>query len=162
VNRIAVHSELVCPRVTMGHINRRQGWRLLAAVCFLTLGGLHLADAQCKVLSETSQPRQSSAPQFFDVPQFTVAGVTDASTPGGHGTAAAVKTKEALARETVSLSTPNSPSPSRSADEQALRVAAKAPENFDANYQLGKLLFSENKARESLEYLKNATGHIPA
>ena len=80
----------------MGHINRRQGWRLLAAVCFLTLGGLHMADAQCKLLSETSQPRQSSAPQFFDVPQFTVAGVTDASTPGGHGTAAAVKTKEAL------------------------------------------------------------------
>jgi tetratricopeptide (TPR) repeat protein len=71
--------------------------------------------AQCTPLNTPPKPpspaSQSSsstsalgAPEFFDEPQFTVAGVTDASTPGGHGTSMSVRTKEALARDTASLS----------------------------------------------------------
>ncbi|MGC2182280.1 MAG: carboxypeptidase-like regulatory domain-containing protein, partial [Terriglobales bacterium] len=37
------------------------------------------------------------APEFFDEPQFTVAGVTDGTNLGGHGSNAVVRTKESLA-----------------------------------------------------------------
>ncbi len=44
------------------------------------------------------------APDFFDEPHFTVAGVTQASNPGGHGSDTVLRTTEALARATISLS----------------------------------------------------------
>ena len=46
----------------------------------------------------------STAPQFYDEPQFTVAGVADATNLGGHGSDTVVRTKESLAKDTVSLS----------------------------------------------------------
>ena len=46
----------------------------------------------------------SSAPQFFDQPQFTVSGVTDTTTLGGHGSDTVVRTRNSLAKETASLS----------------------------------------------------------
>jgi tetratricopeptide (TPR) repeat protein len=45
----------------------------------------------------------SSKPDFFDDPKFTVAGVTDATSPGGHGSNTVIRTTESLARETASL-----------------------------------------------------------
>lgn len=42
--------------------------------------------------------------EFSDEPQFTVAGVADPTNLGGHGSDVVVRTKEALAKETVSLS----------------------------------------------------------
>ena len=45
----------------------------------------------------------AGAPEFFDEPQFIVAGVTDAYTPGGHGVDTVVRTKEALAKDTAAL-----------------------------------------------------------
>jgi tetratricopeptide (TPR) repeat protein len=42
-------------------------------------------------------------PQFFDEPQFTVAGVTDNTYRGGHGSDTMLRTAEALARATASL-----------------------------------------------------------
>ncbi len=47
--------------------------------------------------------RTGQAPEFFDEPQFTVAGVTEATNSGGHGTDAVVRTSETLAKATVSL-----------------------------------------------------------
>jgi len=41
--------------------------------------------------------------EFSDEPEFTVAGVTDPTNLGGHGSDVVVRTKEALAKETVSL-----------------------------------------------------------
>ena len=42
-------------------------------------------------------------PQFFDEPKFTVAGVTEAMNPGGHGSDTILRTTEALAKDTASL-----------------------------------------------------------
>lgn len=42
-------------------------------------------------------------PQFSDEPQFAVAGVTDVSNLGGHGSDTVVRTREALAEDTASL-----------------------------------------------------------
>src|SRR5215471_19145533 len=47
--------------------------------------------------------KDSQTPQFFDEPQFTVAGVTEAATPGGHGASAIVRTTEAMAKAAASL-----------------------------------------------------------
>ncbi len=55
--------------------------------------------------AKTSEPTKSSTgqPEFFDEPHFTVAGVTDATNLGGHGSDVVVKNSEALARATASL-----------------------------------------------------------
>jgi tetratricopeptide (TPR) repeat protein len=46
------------------------------------------------------------APQFFDEPQFTVAGVTDTTSLGGHGSDTIVRARETIAKDTVSLGKP--------------------------------------------------------
>jgi tetratricopeptide (TPR) repeat protein len=51
----------------------------------------------------TGKPGEQ-APEFFDEPQFTVAGVTEATNTGGHGSDTVLRTTEALAKATVSLS----------------------------------------------------------
>lgn len=43
-------------------------------------------------------------PQFFDEPQFNVAGVTDHTYPGGHGSDNIVRSTDALTKETAALS----------------------------------------------------------
>jgi tetratricopeptide (TPR) repeat protein len=61
-------------------------------------------------------------PEFFDEPQFTVAGVTDATNLGGHGSNTIVRTKESLAKDVATLSasagkpTITDPSPPPSGD----------------------------------------------
>ena len=114
--------------------------------------------------SPTAEASSSSATQteFFDEPEFTVAGVTDSTNLGGHGSDTVVRTKEALAKDTVSLGreshTGSSPAPSLSQTEKSLReAAAHDPGNFEANYRLGTFLVDEGKAREALPYLERGS-----
>jgi len=105
------------------------------------------------------------APEFFDEPQFTVAGVTDGTNLGGHGSNAVVRTKESLARDIASLSASGSRQPSgvvppsaADPDESSLRATAdREPGNFDANHRLGKLLVAGGKASQALTYLERAS-----
>ncbi len=109
---------------------------------------------------QTSEKTSTQAPEFFDEPQFTVAGVAQATNSGGHGSDAVVRTAEALAKATVSLSKePKATSTARSAaTESSLRDAvARDPENFEANRQLGKLLAESGEAKEALPYLEKAS-----
>jgi len=133
----------------------------LAIVVLLNPG---LARAQCqpvapKSQAATSQHASSKQPEFFDEPKFTVAGVTDASNLGGHGSDTIWRTKETLAKETVSLSRNNEPSANlqTAPTEESLRAAAQQADNFDANYTLGRLLLDEGKAREALPYLERSS-----
>src|SRR5262249_19796087 len=66
-------------------------------------------------------------PEFSDEPKFTVGGVTDATSLGGHGSDTVLRTKEALARDTVSLrdSPPRPPLPASSGAEKALCEAVE-------------------------------------
>jgi tetratricopeptide (TPR) repeat protein len=61
----------------------------------------------------------NGVPEFFDEPKFTVAGVTDAASPGGHGSNVALETTEMLAKETVSLGTVNIASGNVSAGKES-------------------------------------------
>ncbi len=69
-----------------------------------------LAQGQCQPIADSAKlaasktPASAAQPEFFDEPQFTVAGVTDTTNLGGHGSNTVVRTKEALAKDVVSLS----------------------------------------------------------
>jgi tetratricopeptide (TPR) repeat protein len=107
----------------------------------------------------------ASQTEFFDEPGFTVAGVTDSTNLGGHGSNTTARTKEALAKDTVSLGKSQAaPSPAAlSSQETSLRVeAAHEPGNFEANHRLGKWLVEAGKAREALSYLKRASQINPS
>ena len=63
----------------------------------------------------SGEPSSSATgrPEFFDEPHFTVAGVTDTTNLGGHGSDSILRNREALAAATAALSKPaagNSPS----------------------------------------------------
>jgi tetratricopeptide (TPR) repeat protein len=78
---------------------------LRAAVLALLLAGFALAQPDvCSALNFRSSG--SSEPQFFDEPQFVVAGVTDDTYRGGHGSGTLLRSTEALAKATASLSGP--------------------------------------------------------
>jgi tetratricopeptide (TPR) repeat protein len=59
-----------------------------------------LAHAQSGACAASAPDAQ---PQFFDQPQFTVAGVTDNTYRGGHGSDTVLRSAEALAKATASL-----------------------------------------------------------
>jgi tetratricopeptide (TPR) repeat protein len=131
-------------------------------------GPCALGGKETKKIDLTLKPAKASAtqsastgtPEFYDAPQFTVAGVTDTTQLGGHGSDTVVRTREGLARETVSLKplANGSSRTSGTAAEKSLREAAeREPESFEANYRFGKQLVDEGKAREALLYLDRAS-----
>jgi len=99
---------------------------------------------------------------FFDEPTFSVAGVTDTTNLGGHGSDTMVRTKDALAKATVSLGTSSNkgsqpPAHSDQREDTLRATVAREPENFEANRNLGTLLVDEGKPREALPYLEQAS-----
>lgn len=108
--------------------------------------------------SEATRPA-TQAPEFFDKPQFAVAGVTDTTNLGGHGSDTIVRTRDTLAKETVSLNKVSASSSLAAASERekSLRASAERdPRSFDANHLLGKALDEDGKAREAILYLDRA------
>lgn len=131
----------------------------------VTLSAIAITSGENKILTlslshaEVSPTHSASAPEFFDQPQFTVAGVTDPASAGGHGSEAIARNTETLAKATAALSD-NSANPAHGAssvNEDAARRAVKlSPEDFTANYGLGKLLADEGKTDEAIVYLAHA------
>ncbi len=72
----------------------------------LTLGSAKATGAQ----SSAAGTSTTGKPEFFDEPAFTVAGVTDTTNLGGHGSNTIVRSKESLAREAAALSKESTPS----------------------------------------------------
>ena len=124
------------------------------------------------------QKSQAAAPQtstdamaFADKPNFTVAGITDWTAVGGHGSDASLRTSEALARETATLK-PNEKAAgvstlpgggAGSATETSLRAAAaQSPGSFEANHQLGEFCFHKGSYREAIPPLEAAYQIDPA
>jgi tetratricopeptide (TPR) repeat protein len=111
------------------------------------------------VLLPAKSPAAGQASEFFDQPRFAVAGVTDTTSLGGHGSDTMVRTRETLAKETVSLSesTPGAEPAAASEQEKWLRASLeRAPYSFEANHLLGKLLDNNGKAREAIPYFERA------
>jgi tetratricopeptide (TPR) repeat protein len=104
------------------------------------------------------------AMEFADTPNFTIAGVTDWTAAGGHGSDVSLRTSEALNRETLTLKpTKGAGEAGEHAEEDRLsRALAAAPESFDANRQLGQLYLSEGHYREAVPLLQKAYDLNPA
>ena len=83
----------------------------------------------------TSPPASLSAPQFFDPPLFTVSGVTDTTSLGGHGSDAVVRTRDSLAKETAALGK----SPTDAANAQELLRAKERTRALLAQHDSGEL-----------------------
>jgi tetratricopeptide (TPR) repeat protein len=118
-----------------------------------------------------ASPAKATAPEFFDQPQFTVAGVRDPSSRGGHGSDIILRTTEGLVKATVALGDKdltNHSSPDRAwfsidaAAEKSLRDTARDhPEDFDSNSRLGKWLLDRKQPREAVPYLERAFERNP-
>jgi len=76
-------------------------------------------------------------PAFFDEPNFIVAGITDATSRGGHGSDAVLRSSEALARATASLSKESSGSTTAQSAEQLRQAVDRDPANARLHHQLG-------------------------
>ncbi len=100
---------------------------------------------------------------FSDQPNFTVAGVTDWTAVGGHGSDSILRTSEDLAKETLALKaqsaghTASGGAYKNDASESRLRAAlAATPGSFAANHQLGEFYLRAERYRESLPLLQAA------
>jgi tetratricopeptide (TPR) repeat protein len=122
--------------------------------------GVVRTDSSASSLSSTREM------EFADKPTFTVAGVTDWTAAGGHGSDIPLRTSEALVRETLALK-PEGPihsaagfaggASSASESESKLRAAlARAPRDFEANHQLGEFYLQAGRYRESIPPLQTS------
>ncbi len=161
----ATHSHSIERSSVFFHVERYSRARVAAHVLMmLALLAPFRVQGQCQPAQSkpsASDAAHSGTPQFYDEPQFTVAGVADATNLGGHGSDTVVRTKETLAKDTVSLSKLTAPEPSATshgAEEKSLREAVvRAPQSFDANRRLGKLLAENGKSADALVYLQRAS-----
>lgn len=99
-------------------------------------------------------------PKFSQEPQFTVSGVTDVSNLGGHGSDTVVRTREALAADTVSLGKTRSDNPpahpsesQKSLNQNAERIRALLGQHDQAelHHQLAEI---EEKLGDPLEAVR--------
>jgi len=130
---------------------------------------LRLQTASPPQSSSSSTAASSGGMEFKDEPNFTVAGVTDWSGAGGHGSDTSLRTSEALARETLALKSSGPDEASHGIAEggatgretaetenKLSAAAARAPDSFEANHQLGEFYLRSGKYREAIASLKRA------
>jgi tetratricopeptide (TPR) repeat protein len=115
---------------------------------------------------ETSSSPESEF-KFEDKPNFSVAGITDWTAAGGHGSDTALRTSEALAKETRALKSGEkqetlqalgkSGSGELSESESRLRAdVAQTPGSFEANHRLGEFYLRSGKYHEAIPSLRAA------
>ena len=164
-----------------------------------TVGPIVLAEKETKKIDlalgspKTSEPQSSprgaatakpstQAPEFFDEPQFTVAGVTQASNSGGHGSDVVLRTTEALAKATVSLSknsdkdkdkdgvnesstgsnSPAAASPTAATESSLLQAAALNPQDAALHHRLGDVEEDLGKPLEAVHEYQRAAELDPS
>ena len=107
------------------------------------------------------------AMEFADKPNFSIAGVTDWTAVGGHGSDSTLRTSEALASDTRNLK-PESAGHDRAAapadfseggkSESQLRAElSKAPNSFEANHRLGDFYLHTARYPEAVSFLETAS-----
>jgi tetratricopeptide (TPR) repeat protein len=122
--------------------------------------------------SHIATPTSADSMEFSDAPSFTIAGVTDWTAVGGHGSDSTLRTSEVLARETLTLKpdsseqgtpvVPVKPSDSNESESKLRANLATDPKSFEANHQLGEFYFHEGRYRESIPLLQTAYHIDPA
>ncbi|MGO9840872.1 MAG: carboxypeptidase regulatory-like domain-containing protein [Candidatus Acidiferrales bacterium] len=109
--------------------------------------------------SPASAKDASSGMAFSDEPAFTVAGVTDTTALGGHGSGPIVRNSNALSKETASLARENATSSVSAAPSQegAIRAALAKEDNADLRAQLAEIEESQGHPVDAvLDYQRAA------
>ncbi len=118
------------------------------------------ASVNLQLAAETSAaPEKNPAQgmQYSDDPKFTVAGVSDPSDVGGHGSNVTLPTKEALAKDTASLSSgPTQPAKPGQTMIFAGELPKIPPNDFAENLKVGKALLQVGRAKDAVPYLEKA------
>jgi tetratricopeptide (TPR) repeat protein len=122
--------------------------------------------------SSAPSPSPTQAMEFSDKPNFTIAGVTDWTAVGGHGSDSALRTSEDLARKTLTLKPnglnhlgpglPGDASRENEAERKLRAALAGAPGSFDGNHQLGEFYFHAGRYRDAIPPLQAAYQIDPA
>lgn len=99
--------------------------------------------------------------EFDDQPNFTIAGVTDWSNVGLHGSGTELQTSEALARDTRKLDVGAATDEAfgnvpRESEAQLRAQAEKDPGSFEANHKLGEFYGYTHKYAEAIPVLEAA------
>ena len=97
---------------------------------------------ETKSLDIVLSPPAAMSPQFFDQPQFTVSGVTDTTSLGGHGSDTVVRTRESIAKDTATLSKPDT---NRSAVSPDIERSLQAGNYGQARDDVRALLAHQDK-----------------
>ncbi len=106
--------------------------------------------------AQGAQTDPSQAMEFADKPDFTIAGVTDWTAVGGHGSDSTLRTSEDLARETLALKPPGEAKQAYESETRLRAALAGAPGNFAANHELGAFYLHAGRYRESIPLLQAA------
>jgi tetratricopeptide (TPR) repeat protein len=120
----------------------------------LALVSTQASGAQSALPGTPAPEKLAQAPEFFDEPQFTVAGVTQATNSGGHGSDTVLRATEALAKATVSLSkesSAGSKSPTAATESSLLEAVALNPKDPELHHLLGDV---EEKLGHPLEAVR--------
>ena len=110
----------------------------------------------------------AQAMEFADEPNFSIAGVTDWTAVGGHGSDATLRTSESLASEARNLKPENMRQDGTGAREEnesesKLRAAVgSSPGSFDANHKLGEFYLRAKRYAEAVPLLEAAGRINPA
>jgi tetratricopeptide (TPR) repeat protein len=133
--------------------------------CDLVLRGAGESAASSSAASASSL-KASSVIELDDRPNFIVAGITDSTGSGGHGSETRMRTGEVLAQETLNLESDGSKAvptaaasagPDAQASERALQAALRQnPRSFEANHALGAFYSHSEKCREAIPLLQAA------
>ena len=133
-----------------------------------TVEGIALKAEEIRVLDlnvTALSANLQAEPQFYDEPQFTVAGVTDTTNLGTHGADTVVRNTESLVRETASMGNGAHKRSDSTGDSDRLKhlqeALREAPQSFEASRNLGKFLLENGDARQAAPYLEQAAGLKP-
>ena len=103
--------------------------------------------------------RATDTTEFFDEPSFTVAGVTDPTNLGGHGSDVALRTKESLAQATASLNKSD-------VEVEKLRVAKSVGDpngdSAEVHEMRGDIAESEGRSLEAVREYQRAAEMEPS
>jgi len=109
----------------------------------------------------------ANAVQFSDEPAFTVAGVTDVTEYGSHGSARFMHNRDALSKEAVSLgSGPKEPSNASAGSagekEAAIRASLAEQDNADLRAQLAEIEESDGRFLDAVRDYQRAAEMQPS
>jgi tetratricopeptide (TPR) repeat protein len=120
--------------------------------CLTITAALTLAPALCAQNQAAQAP-----PQYFDEPNFIVAGVADPSQRGGHGSDPVLRSAESLAKATAALRTGNTPDANPLEAVRQLQRAAELDPSETNLFDWGAELLKHRAADQAVEVFTN--GH---